>query len=96
MKLLYKPFAVLSGVIGARLGQRIFKAIWGRIDESEPPAPTESDTSMAKVVGAAALQAAALAGSKAAVSRASARSFHYLTGVWPGRSKADPSAQIRD
>jgi uncharacterized membrane protein YeaQ/YmgE (transglycosylase-associated protein family) len=66
MKLLYKPFGIIAGVIGAKVGQRLFKAIWSKIDDAEPPPPTAGDAPLGKAVGAAALEAAALAGAKAA------------------------------
>jgi hypothetical protein len=43
-------------------------------------------------VGAAALEAATLAATKAAANRASARSFHYLFGIWPGAESAEEQA----
>lgn len=84
MKLLYKPFAIVAGAIGGKIGQALFKWVWARIDKAQPPDPTVEHASLAKVVGAAALEAAALAGAKAATTRASARSFQHLTGYWPG------------
>ena len=98
MKILYKPFAIIAGVIAAKVGQSIFKAVWSKIDEAEPPAEerqrrghpagTTREATVGKVVGAAALEAATLAGTKAVVDRASARSFEYLTGFWPGEERA--------
>jgi hypothetical protein len=88
MKLLYKPFALIAGLIGAKLGQALFKALWARLDSAEPPRPTHREASTGKVVAAAALEAAALSGAKAVTTRASARSFHYLTGFWPGEESA--------
>jgi Protein of unknown function (DUF4235) len=84
MKFFYKPFALIAGVIGAKIGERLFKAMWAKIDRAEPPEPTTRDAPAGKAVGAAALEAATLAASKAAASRASARSFQYLFGFWPG------------
>ena len=85
MKLLFKPFGAIAGLIAGLLGKSIFKALWGQIDDAEPPAPTAPHTSMAKVVGAKALEAATLAGTAAAVDRLAARAFHHLTGYWPGK-----------
>jgi Protein of unknown function (DUF4235) len=85
MKLLYKPFGIIAGVIAARLGRSIFKTMWASIDDTDPPAPTSADASLPKVVAAAALEAATMAAVAAAVNRASARAFHYLTGIWPGQ-----------
>ena len=84
MKLLYKPFKLVASVIGAKLGQSVFRALWAKLDDAEPPKPTTEDASLPKVVGAKALEAATVAGVAAAVDRASARSFQYLTGIWPG------------
>jgi hypothetical protein len=89
MKVLYKPFAIVAAAVGAKLGRRLFRALWAKIDKAEPPEPTLREASFGKVVGAAALEAAAQAGTKAATSRASARSFHYLTGFWPGKHASE-------
>ena len=84
MKILYKPFGLIAGFIAARIGESVFRSLWSKIDEGEPPAPTAVDASLPKVVGAAALEAATRAGVSAAVERASARAFYYLIGIWPG------------
>jgi hypothetical protein len=89
MKLLYKPFGIVAGVFGAKLGQNIFKTLWSRIDDSpEPPRPKTQDASLGKVVAANALEAATLAGVAALVDRLGMRWFHYLTGIWPGDKPA--------
>jgi len=88
MKLLFKPFSLIAGLIAARIGQALFKALWSRIDDREPPKPSAPDTTLTKVVSAAALEAATMAGVGAAVDRAAARTFHHLTGVWPGKPPA--------
>ncbi len=85
MRLLYKPFSIIAGLIAAKLGQSIFNQLWSRIDTAEPPKPTTEEASLPKVVGAAALEAATLAGIGALVDRASARAFQHLTGVWPAK-----------
>jgi hypothetical protein len=40
-------------------------------------------------VGAAALEAATMAGVAAAVERTTARVFHYFTGTWPGEKRKE-------
>jgi hypothetical protein len=89
MKILYKPFGIIAGLISARIAASIFKALWARIDEADPPKPTTEDASFPKVVGAAVLEAATSAGVGAAVDRAGARAFHHLTGIWPGDTHAE-------
>jgi hypothetical protein len=83
MRLLYKPFAIIAGLISARIGRSVFRSIWGRIDQEPPPAPGTGQGSMGKVVGAEALQAGVMAGTAAAVDRLFARVFHHLIGIWP-------------
>jgi hypothetical protein len=85
MKLLYKPFALIAGLIAARVGKAMFDGLWARVDDREPPTPTAPDVSLPKVVGAAALKAATMASVAAAADRAAAEAFHHLTGVWPGK-----------
>jgi Protein of unknown function (DUF4235) len=89
MKILYKPFGIIASLIGARIAKAIFTTVWARIDAEAPPKPTTEEASFPKVVGAAALEAATMAGISAAVDRAGARVFHYLTGIWPGDKRAE-------
>lgn len=83
MKLLYKPFAIIAGLISARLGKSVFRSLWSKIDDRPPPPPGSGEGSAVKTVGAQALQAGVMAGVAAAVSRAFAAAFHHLVGAWP-------------
>lgn len=93
MSLLYKPFGLIFGIIAGLISRRLFTAIWGRIDpdHEEPPEAKTRDTTAAKAIGAAALQAAVFSGVRAGVDRAGAKAFHRTTGVWPGEKKKDPA-----
>jgi hypothetical protein len=84
MKLLYKPFALVTSVIAGRLGKSIFKSVWSKIDGGDPPSAMAEGASLPKVVAGAALQAATMAGVHATADRVSARAFEYFTGIWPG------------
>jgi len=96
MKILYKPFAIIAGLISSQIGRRVFKKMWARIDDAAPPKPTTAEASLGKVLGAATLEAATMAGVAAAVNRASAKSFHYLTGIWPGEQRAEKPEEEED
>ena len=92
MKLLYKPFSLITGLIAARIGKSIFKSMWSRVDGGDkPPKPTAPDASFTKVVGGATLEAATMASVSAAADRAAAEAFHHLTGVWPGKPSEEDS-----
>jgi hypothetical protein len=85
--LLYKPFAIVAGIIGTRLGKRTFKALWRAIDSSPAPPPaTAGEASLLKAAGGAALQAATIAAIAATVDRVSARAFRHLFGFWPSKA----------
>jgi hypothetical protein len=85
VKIIYKPFALIASLIAARLGRGIFKSLWAKVDNADPPDPTAPHASLGKVVGAAALEAATMASIAAAADRAAARTFQYLTGIWPAK-----------
>jgi hypothetical protein len=90
MRLLYKPFSLIAGLIAARVGRAMFRGIWSRLDAAEPPDPTAPETDLRRVVSAAAIEAATMAGVAAAADRAAAQTFHYLTGVWPSKRAEKP------
>lgn len=89
MRLLYKPFAIISGLLARVLGRQTFRAIWSRIDAEPPPEPLTGQGSTVKVVGAHALQAGVMAAAAALVERTAARAFHHVIGIWP-KKPPDP------
>lgn len=84
MKLLYKPLGIVLGLLAGWLGREAFQRVWALVDEEEPPKATTEDAGWAKVLTAAALQAAIFAIVRAAVDRAGATWFREFTGAWPG------------
>ena len=97
MKLLYKPFSLITGLIAKQAGKRLFKSMWSWVDTSEkPPKPTAPDASFSKVVGGATLEAATMASVTSAADRAAASAFHYLFGVWPGKPSEEESDKKSD
>jgi hypothetical protein len=88
LRFLYKPFAILSGLIAARIGQKVFSGVWSRFDEQPPPVSGSGEGSVVKVVAAQALQAGVMAATAAAVDRAFATFFHHLIGIWPKQPPA--------
>jgi hypothetical protein len=89
MKLIYKPFAVVLGLLAGFLARKVFSVIWSKIDDEDPPRANTERAPWPKVLGAAALQGATFAATKAAVERSGAKSFQHLTGVWPGEKTPD-------
>jgi hypothetical protein len=89
MKLLYKPFGIVLGIMAGLVARRIFDLIWEQIDEEDAPKPTTQHSPLTKVMGAAAIQGATFRVTRACVDRAGARGFQHLTGVWPGEKVPD-------
>jgi hypothetical protein len=89
MKLLYKPFGIVVGLVAGVVARQVFNEVWGRIDDREPPKPTTEETSWGQVLGAAVVQGATFAVTKAVVNRSGAKGFHWLTGIWPGEKRAE-------
>jgi hypothetical protein len=63
------------------------KLICFRFYEESPPKSTTADVGLPEVVGAPSLEAATMAAIGAAADRAGARTFHHLTGIWPGEHR---------
>lgn len=88
MKLLYKPFGIIAGILAARLARKVFTAVWGTIDEQAPPTAGTEQTKLPKVIGAAVMEAATYAATRATVDRLSLKWFQFLTGIWAGEKQA--------
>jgi hypothetical protein len=90
VKILYKPFGIVCGLIAGFLSKRLFTSLWSKVDEDAPPKATTEQTTWSKVLGATALRALTFSLTRAAVDRIGAKSFKHLTGIWPGEKRAEP------
>ena len=92
MKLLYKPFGIIFGILGGLAGKRLFEYVWTKIDDEEPPEATTEEARWAKIIASAALQGMIFKATRAVVDRQGAKGWYYLTGAWPGEKRPDPDA----
>ena len=90
MKLLYKPFGILLGILAGLAGKRAFDFVWTKIDDEEPPEPTTEEASWRRVIAVAALQGVIFRTTRVAADRYGAIGWRYLTGTWPGEKRPDP------
>ncbi|MBA2514220.1 MAG: DUF4235 domain-containing protein [Solirubrobacterales bacterium] len=90
MKLIYKPFGIILGILAALVGKRAFNFAWTKIDDEDPPKATTEEAAWPKLLAAAALQGVVFKLIRVVVDRYGARGFQYLTGVWPGEKRPDP------
>jgi hypothetical protein len=91
MKLIYKPIGIVLGILAGLLGKRLFNFVWEKVDEEDPPKATTRDTSLAKLLGATALQGVIFRVTRVLVDRAGAKGWAHLTGSWPGEKEPDPA-----
>ena len=87
MKLIYKPFGIIFGILAGILSKKLFEAVWGIFDKEEPPKPTTQETTWPKVIGAAVVEGVTFKVTRAAVDRVGAKGFaarHRASG--PARS----------
>jgi hypothetical protein len=89
MKLIYKPFGILLGVLGGIAGRQVFNQVWQKVDDQEPPTATTKDTSLPRLLSAVALQGAIFALVKMVVNRGGAKAWNHLFGIWPGEKRPD-------
>jgi hypothetical protein len=90
MKLLYKPFGILLGILAGFLGKKIFDFVWEKVASEEPPEPTTEIASWGSVLSAAAVQGVIFRVTRVAVDRYGAIGWRYLTGTWPGEKHPEP------
>src|ERR671928_2017125 len=87
MKLVYKPFGIVLGILAGLVSQKLFNAVWGIFDKEEPPKPTTEEADWPKVIAAAAVQGITFRVTRATVDRLGAQGFRYFTGIWPGEKQ---------
>lgn len=84
------PFSILAGVLAGLVGKKLFSAIWGAIDDEEPPDGKHLEISFGKLLLAAAVQGAIFRAVREATEHGTRRAFMNLTGSWPGERRPDP------
>jgi len=90
MNLVFKPIGILSGVLAGLVGKKIFEAMWGVIDDQDPPEPKHRDLSLGKLVAALALEGAIFRVVGGFAEHGARHGFSRLTGEWPGEEAPEP------
>jgi len=91
MKIVYKPFGLIVGLLAGLVSQKLFNAVWGIFDKEEPPKATTEQAAWPKVIAAAAIQGVTFRVTRAAADRLGAQGFRYFTGIWPGEKEQEKS-----
>jgi Protein of unknown function (DUF4235) len=90
-KLLYKPVAIVAGIVGGLLSGLIFNRVWKVVGRgSDAPAPMDSERGWGEILLAAGLHGVIYALVKTAVDRGAAEWTRKKTGIWPDGTLQQP------
>ncbi|WP_308290494.1 DUF4235 domain-containing protein [Streptomyces marispadix] len=83
-KLLYKPFAIVFGLLGGMIASALFSKIWKAVaHEDDAPDASDEERAWKEILPAVALKGAIAGVIKALIHRGGASGVRGLTGTWP-------------
>ena len=88
-KILFIPLSIVSGLIAGLVGRKAFEALWGLVDDEEPPDAEDRETTTLKLIASLAFQGATFAVARGLTDHYARRSFYKATGAWPGEKRPD-------
>ena len=88
MKFIYKPFAIVVGLIAGMIGRKAFEQVWGLVADDDPRDPDDRDGTWVEILASAAIGGAIMKVVQALVRRGGAKGFERATGFWPGDEPA--------
>jgi Protein of unknown function (DUF4235) len=91
MKLAFIPVSILGGLLAGLIGKKAFDAIWGKVDQEEPPHPDQREVKLGKLVIALLIEGAIFRLAKGLFDHAARRGFARMTGAWPGEESPEKS-----
>jgi Protein of unknown function (DUF4235) len=90
MKVIFLPFSIAGGLLAGFLGKKLFEALWGVVDDEEPPDAEHREISYVKLAIALALEGAIFRLVKGFFDHGARHTFARLTGSWPGEEAPEP------
>lgn len=87
--IIYKPIGITAGIAAGLFSTKVFNWIWSKFDDEDPPKPNTEWADWRKLLPAAAIQGVIFKTVRVVVDRATAKGFHYVTGIWPGERTPD-------
>jgi len=84
VKLLYKPFGILFGLLGGVIAGALFSKVWKIVaHQDDVPDATDEEREWKEILPAVALKGAIAGVVKALIHRGGATGVRGLTGTWP-------------
>jgi len=88
-KLLFIPVSIAGGLLAGIIGKKLFEALWGLVDDAEPPDSEHREVAWGKLALALALEGAIFRVIRGIADRGSRIGFERVTGEWPGEERPD-------
>ncbi|MFC4496752.1 DUF4235 domain-containing protein [Streptomyces ovatisporus] len=84
VKLLYKPFGIIFGLLGGLLASALFSKVWKAVThQDDAPDPGDEERGWKEILPALALKGAIAGVVKGLIHRGGATGVRGLTGTWP-------------
>lgn len=90
MKVLFTPISMSVGMLAGLLAKKLFTALWGRLDDEQPPDPKHREISYEKMILALVLEGALVRLIRGVVDHGLRQAFARTTGSWPGEERPEP------
>lgn len=89
-KVLFVPFSVTGGLLAGLVSRRLFRGLWGLLDDHEAPDPKHRDIDLRKLLPALLIEGAVFRAVRGLFDHGARRAFNALTGAWPGEQRPEP------
>lgn len=84
VKLLYKPFGIIFGLLGGMLASALFSKVWKAVThQDDAPDASDEERGWREILPAVALKGAIAGVVRALIHRGGATGVRSLTGTWP-------------
>jgi hypothetical protein len=90
MKLFFLPFSIVGGILAGVLAKKIFEALWGLVDDQEPPDAEHREVEYGKLAVALILEGAIFRLIRGFFDHSARQGFERMTGSWPGEEAPEP------
>ena len=89
MNLFFTPISIVSGLLAGIVAGKIFKLVWGLIDDEDAPDPKHREVTYLKLVLALVIEGVIVRLVRGFVDHGSRHAYHRLTGEWPGEERPE-------
>ena len=90
-KALFLPVSLVAGILGNRVGKKLFALIWSTIDQGQPPDPKQRVDDPVTLIAALILEGAITRALRGGIDHATRHAYARITGSWPGEESDEPA-----